>query len=232
MKNRKMGIIGAMSEEVELLHRHVEVTQKHEKAGLTLYEGTLHGRDVVYGKSGVGKVNAAVCTQFMIDLGAGGICFTGVAGALDPELEIGDLVISSSCVQHDMDASPLGFARGEVPFQEVSDYAADGTLVELARQTGERLFPGRCLVGKVLSGDQFIASRESVQMLREEMGGACVEMEGAALAQVCWMNGTPFVVIRSMSDKADGSAQVNFETFTQEAADRSYRFVSALVEAL
>lgn len=227
-----VGIIGAMREEVELLHRHVQVDGTWTKAGITYTEGVLHGRRVIFCRSGVGKVNAAVCTQILIDGGADCVLFTGVAGALDPELEVGDIVISATCQQHDMDVTPLGYPRGVIPFQEHSEFAADPQLVELARQAGEALFPGRCRTGKVLSGDQFIASRRTVHELYETMGGACAEMEGAALAQVCVMNGVPFVVIRSMSDKADGGAPESFEAFTVEAANRSFQLIEAMIKRM
>lgn len=226
----KIGIIGAMAEEIELLHQHVAIASEFTKAGITYYEGTLHGKQVIYCKSGVGKVNAAVCTQILLDAGASCVLFTGVAGALDPKLEIGDIVVSESCIQHDMDCTPLGFAKGVIPFHPRSEFAADKQLVELAYAASERLFPGRSLKGKVLSGDQFIASREAVETLHQTLQGACAEMEGASVAQVCDMNGIPYVVIRSMSDKADGSAHVNFVEFTVKASTHSHQIIDEMVK--
>lgn len=232
MSNQKIGIIGAMNEEIELLHQQVKKASHFVKAGISFYEGHFCGKDVIFCKSGVGKVNAAVCTQAMLDAGATSILFTGVAGALDPKLAIGDIVISSSCIQHDVDVTPLGFKRGEIPYQARSEYVADKTLVRLAQEAGENLFPGRCLVGKVLSGDQFIASRSVVDDLYHTFSGACAEMEGAAVAQVCDMNETPFVVIRSMSDKADGSAHVNFAEFTIQASEHSFLMIQEIIKGL
>lgn len=226
----KIGIIGAMVEEIELLHQNVNVTNSVTKAGITYYEGQLHGKTVVFCKSGVGKVNAAVCTQILIDMGVDSVLFTGVAGALDPRLNIGDIVVSSSCVQHDMDVTPLGFAKGVIPFQERSEFVADEKLISLASEASERLFEGRSLIGKVLSGDQFIASRDTVRELYETMQGACAEMEGASVAHVCDMNEVPFVVIRSMSDKADGSAHVNYAEFTVTAANNSYAIIDDMIQ--
>jgi len=228
----KIGIVGAMKEEIELLHKHVQQTRSFTKAGITYVEGTLHGRQVLFCKSGVGKVNAAVCTQLLIDAGADCVLFTGVAGAVNPDLRIGDIVVSSTCLQHDMDCTPLGFERGQIPYQAVWEYQADEQLIGLAMAACDRLFPGRSVRGKILSGDQFIASRETVRLLHEELGGACTEMEGAALAQVCAMNGTPFVVIRAMSDKADGSAHVNFPEFTVEASINSHRIIDDMIQHL
>ncbi|MFF2093555.1 5'-methylthioadenosine/adenosylhomocysteine nucleosidase [Paenibacillus sp. NPDC058174] len=230
MSFSKIGIIGAMAEEIELLHQHVEAANQFVKAGITYYEGSLHGKSVIYCKSGVGKVNAAVCTQILLDLGADCVLFTGVAGAVDPKLEIGDIVVSSSCIQHDMDCSPLGFARGVIPYHERSEFVADERLVKLAADAASKLFSGRSLTGKVLSGDQFIASREAVQQLHEIFQGACAEMEGASVAQVCDLNEVPFVIIRSMSDKADGSAHVNFPEFTVKASNHSYQIIHEMLK--
>ncbi|WP_206424282.1 5'-methylthioadenosine/adenosylhomocysteine nucleosidase [Cohnella candidum] len=233
MSYRTIGIIGAMQEEIDLLLRGMQDERVENHAGITYYVGSFHGRKAVLCKSGVGKVNAAVCTQVLIDkFGAEAVIFTGVAGALDPALNIGDIVVSRSSVQHDMDVTALGFPRGAIPYQEVSEFPSDERLTRLAEQAGERVFPGRCRVGKVLSGDQFIADRDTVRMLHEEMGGTCTEMEGAAVAQVCYMNAIPHVIIRSMSDKADGSAHVNFAEFTVEAANRSFAIVDEMVKNL
>ena len=228
----KIGIIGAMAEEIQFLHEHVENATSFAKAGITYYEGAMHGKQIIYCKSGVGKVNAAVCTQLMIDAGADCVLFTGVAGALNPSLNIGDIVISTSCIQHDMDCSPLGYAKGEIPFHPVSEFKADDSLVQMAADAGERLFSGRSLRGKVLSGDQFIASREAVAQLHTDFQGACAEMEGAAVGQVCVMNDVPFVIIRSMSDKADGSAHVNFAEFTQQASEHSFQMINEIIRGM
>lgn len=233
MSFQTIGIIGAMQEEIELLQEQLQEPALEQYAGMTFYSGLLHGRRVVCVRSGVGKVNAAVCTEALIArFGAEAVLFTGVAGALDPSLEIGDMVISSSCMQHDMDATPLGFARGEIPFQEVYDFPSDPKLIGLAEQACESVHAGRFRVGKVLSGDQFIADRDFVKWLHEALNGTCVEMEGAAVAQVCHLHGVPHVIIRSMSDRADGSAHVNFEEFKGQAAQKSMAIVNEIIRNL
>lgn len=233
MSYTKIGLIGAMEEEIALLVSQMDNISRRAEAGIRFMEGSFCGKTVVVCKSGVGKVNAAVTTQLLISVfGVEAVVFTGVAGALDPELEVGDLVVSSDCMQHDMDAAALGYSRGVIPYQERSVFAADAYLQELALQAGERLFPGRIRLGRVLSGDQFIANREVGAALRNELSGACAEMEGAAVAQVCDMNGVPFVVIRSMSDKADGSAHISYAEFVPEAAANSCRLVEAMVQEL
>ncbi|MFD1776106.1 5'-methylthioadenosine/adenosylhomocysteine nucleosidase [Paenibacillus rhizophilus] len=227
-----IGIIGAMDEEIKLLLENMDHSEAVSKAGITYYKGTIGGKSIVVSKSGVGKVNAAVTTQILIDtFGAKKVLFTGVAGALHPDLEVGDIVISSECLQHDMDVTALGFPRGVIPFQEASEFPADPELVLLAEKVC-RDMGVRYVTGRVLSGDQFIASQESVAMLREQLGGACAEMEGAALAQVCYMNEIPFVVIRSMSDKADGSANISFTEFTETASRQSHEILSGILSKL
>ncbi|MCD9024251.1 5'-methylthioadenosine/adenosylhomocysteine nucleosidase [Cohnella silvisoli] len=228
-----IGIMGAMQEEIELLLAQLDNRLTEQHAGITYHRGEFQGKKVVLTRSGVGKVNAAVCTQILIDrFGADAIIFTGVAGAVDPQLNIGDIVISTSSLQHDVDVTALGFPRGTIPYQEVSEYPSDSGLIALAEAAGQKVYADRCLTGKVLSGDQFIADRSTVKGLYDELGGACTEMEGASVAQVCYMNNIPHVIIRSMSDKADGSAHVNFAEFTVEAANRSFAIVNEMVKAL
>ncbi|MFC0213184.1 5'-methylthioadenosine/adenosylhomocysteine nucleosidase [Paenibacillus chartarius] len=230
---KKLGLIGAMNEEIELLVQHMDNVTETERAGIVYREGRFQGKDVVVCRSGVGKVNAAVCTQILIDrYGVDAVIFTGVAGALDPELNIGDIVVSTECMQHDMDVTALGFERGVIPYERTSVFAADAALAELAYAASAALFPGKSKQGRVLSGDQFVASRDTVRELHEQLKGTCTEMEGASVAQVCSMNGIPYVVIRSMSDKADGSAHVNFAEFTVLASENSYRIVEEMLKRM
>ena len=231
--SKVIGLIGAMDEEIELLLAAMVRTGEFTKAGIRYVTGTIAGHDVVLCKSGVGKVNVAVTTQVMIDhFDVNKVLFTGVAGAVDPELNIGDIVISSECMQHDMDVTALGFARGVIPYQEVSAFQADEQLITLAEEACKALGEGQYRIGRVLSGDQFVASREVVASLYEQLQGACVEMEGASVAQVCYMNQIPFVIIRSMSDKADGSADVNFAEFTVASSHRSHQIIDYMLNHL
>ncbi|WP_232699859.1 5'-methylthioadenosine/adenosylhomocysteine nucleosidase [Brevibacillus daliensis] len=229
-----IGIIGAMDEEIAL---YLEAMRKEEpvtKAGITYYPGEWNGQQVVLCKSGVGKVNAAVCTQILLqDFAVTHVIFTGVAGAVHPELSIGDIVVSSDCIQHDIDATSLGFKQGEIPYSDKWIWEADEELQTLALQAGEKL-QGNVLVrsGRILSGDQFISDRDKVQKLYDTFAAACTEMEGSAVAQVCDMNNVPFVIVRSMSDKADGSAHVNFLAFTKLASKNSYEMINHMLNEM
>jgi len=227
----KIGIIGAMDEEIALYLDAMQGAAASTKAGITYYEGELEGKPVVLCKSGVGKVNAAVTTQVLIDrFQVDCVIFTGVAGAVHPELNIGDIVVSADCVQHDIDVTALGFQPGQIPFTDRWVWKADDRLRQLALEAGKDLEAGvRVVSGRILSGDQFIASRDKVQWLHEQFDASCTEMEGAAVAQVCAMNQVPFVIVRSMSDNADGSAHVNFTEFTRLASRRSYAIVARML---
>ncbi len=225
-----IGIIGAMDVEIEQLLHEMTDTEQTALYHSLYYKGTIGGNSVVITKSGVGKVNAAIAAQTLIhQYQVTSIVFIGVAGAIHPELDIGDMVISTSCQEHDLDASTLGFPRGAIPFQEVSEYPADPHLIEFALTAGNSLKDIQVRKGKVLSGDQFITDSKLVSWLRSELAGDCVEMEGAAVAHVCYLFQIPYVVIRSMSDRADHAAPVNFIEFTQLAAIRSCKLVTNML---
>lgn len=218
----KTGIIGAMDEEVATLIEALTEEKVQTIAGTEFHEGKLDGMQVVVVKCSVGKVNAAACAQILISVfGVDRIINTGVAGSLDARIEIGDIVVSTDAVQHDMDATALGFARGEIPYSEVSVFPADEEMRRSAVQAVRTMAPDiHAFEGRVCSGDQFIASREQKEAIISAFGGLCCEMEGAAIAQVCCLNGTPYVIIRAISDKADDSEEVSYMEFEKAAAER------------
>ncbi len=225
-----IGIIGAMDEEIESYKLKIEDITETKIAKIIFYQGLMSGQQIVLCKSGVGKVNSAVCTQILIDkFQVDKIIFTGVAGALHPDLNIGDIVISTIAQQYDIDASPLGFEKGFIPYSEKSIFEADNELINIALKASEEVSDVNIISGKILSGDQFIADVGLAKELYEKFKGLCTEMEGAAVAQVCNMNNIPFVIVRSMSDKADHSANVNFSEFAKFAADRSYLIVDKML---
>ena len=217
----KTGIIGAMDEEVNSLKEALEEKEISTIAGMEFCEGKLDGADVVVVKCSVGKVNAAACTQILIDrFGVDRIINTGVAGSLDAAIDIGDIVVSTEAVQHDMDVTALGYARGEIPYIEKSVFPADEEMRASALEAVKAAAPEvHAFEGRVCSGDQFIASREQKESILSSVGGLCCEMEGAAIAQVCSLNGTPFVIIRAISDKADDSEEVSYVKFVEAAAE-------------
>ncbi len=233
----KLGIIGAMDVEIELLRDDMELEKVVHKANIDFYQGDLLGREIVLVKSGVGKVNAAICTQILIDkFDVDGIIFTGVAGAIDSKLDVEDIVISTDLVQHDVDATAFGNRRlGEIPGLDRVTFPADEEMIKLAQKIGEEVTKDegiKVITGRILSGDQFVSSQSKVLELKEKFDGYCTEMEGAAVAQVAFLNEKPFVVIRSISDKADEEADISFEEFVKVAASNSYKIVRGMVNKL
>lgn len=216
------GIIGAMDEEVSSLQARLSAARVTTIAGMDFYEGSLDGAETVVVKSSVGKVNAAACAQILIDrFHADRIINTGVAGSLDAGIDIGDIVISTDAVQHDLDATALGFARGEIPYSDMSVFPADEELRRCALKAVKAAAQEVCAFeGRVCSGDQFIASRAQKEAIVSALGGLCCEMEGAAIAQVCHLNKIPFVIIRAISDKADDSEEMSYAEFVRSAAER------------
>lgn len=219
----KLGIIGAMAVEVEMLKTHMQDVQVTERAGMTFYEGTLEALPVVIVVCGVGKVNAALCVQILCDcFGVTHVVNTGVAGSLCAELDIGDFVIATQAVYHDFDCHDLNpdYPVGQVPGLSVRAFPADEKLVNCAVAAAEQVYAGHARTGTVASGDQFICQKERKQQIISNTGALCTEMEGAAIAHSAWRNGIPFVVIRAISDKADDSAQMDYPTFEAIAASR------------
>ena len=216
----KLGIIGAMEQEVETLLGLLENKREAVHTGSTYYEGTLDGLNVVVVQCGIGKVNAALCVQVLCDCyGVTHVVNTGIAGSLCPELDIGDLVVSNDAMYHDVDCVHFGYTMGQMPGMPVT-YEADKKMAEMAFAAAEAVNPGHTRIGRVASGDQFVAVKELKEKIISVTGALCTEMEGAAIAQAAYRNGIPFVIIRAISDKADDSAEMDYPTFERIAAHR------------
>lgn len=227
----KIGIIGAMELEVETLKSKMTASQIVKKAGMEFHEGTLNGAQVVIVRSGVGKVNAALCVQILADLfHVTHIINTGVAGSLNAALDIGDILISKDALHHDVDATIFGYQPGEVPQMGLREFPADEGLAKLAKTSCEKVNPDlHAVIGRVVSGDQFISSKEIKEKLIADFQGDCAEMEGASIAHGAYLNGIPFVIIRAISDKADDSAEMDYPTFEKAAAQHSAALVEDMV---
>jgi len=229
-----IGIIGAMEEEVAALKEKMQINGVLRKASMEFYKGTLQGKPVVVVRSGIGKVNAGLCTQILIDLfDVKKVINTGIAGSLDARINIGDIVISTEAVQHDMDATQFGYPLGQIPRMETFGFPADKEMVQVAREACEKVNPEiSVFTGRVVTGDQFIAAREVKDRIKESFGGLCTEMEGAAIAQAAWLNKVPFVIIRAISDKADDSANMDYPTFEAQAIIHSVRLTEEMIRRL
>jgi len=259
----KLGIIGAMSEEIELISNSMSKSKTIKKADITYYVGELEGVSIVLSKSGVGKVNAAICTQVMINsFNPSCIIFSGVAGGALPSLKIGDIIISTKTVQHDYDISAFRGEKGFVPSQyqlsELNEDLFNQLTRILGKKTVARLEGSKTIesdsglrkiackayddltsegekmpdlyVGVIASGDQFIDDQKTKMEIHREFGAVCIEMEGAATGYVCHLNNVPFIIVRSISDNADGSAPKNFKKFCLSAARKSAKLIKKMAK--
>ena len=225
------GIIGAMESEVSAIKDAMEKPEITTISGMEFCQGTISGKKVVVVQCGMGKVNAGICTQTLINtFGVGRVINTGVAGALNEELSVGDFVIAHDAVQHDYDVTPLGFRRGEIPYTKMVAFPTDEELRALAVAAVKDASPSsKVLEGRVCSGDQFITTEEQIVEITSHFGGLCAEMEGGAIAQVCYLNETPFIIIRVISDSGDNS---EFEQFVADAAAKCASAVLEMLESL
>lgn len=214
----KLGIIGAMEQEVETLVSLLTDMRGTQFAGSEFYEGRLDGLDAVVVRCGIGKVNAALCVQILCDrFGVTHVVNTGIAGSLCQQLDIGDLVISRDAMYHDAQVCVFGYPEGQIPGMPLT-FPADGRMVELAVKAAEAVNPGHHTVGRIASGDQFVCEKAQKEHIIAVTGAHCAEMEGAAIAHAAYRNGIPFVIIRAISDKADDTAQMDYSTFEAMAA--------------
>lgn len=230
----KIGIIGAMELEVEQLKREMTVTGIIKKAGMDFFEGNLNGADAVIVRCGIGKVNAALCVQILADVfQVSHVINTGVAGSLNAKLDIGDILISKDALHHDMDTTIFGYQPGEVPQMGFREFTADERMMALAKEACEKVNPDiHVMYGRVVSGDQFISSKEVKERLITQFQGDCAEMEGASIAHGAYLNNLPFVIIRAISDKADDSAEMDYPTFEAAAARHSAALVKEMVKGI
>lgn len=230
----KIGIIGAMEPEVEQLKAEMTETKIVTKAGMEFHEGLLNGAKAVVVRCGIGKVNAALCVQILADVfQVTHVINTGVAGSLNAGLDIGDILISKDALHHDMDATIFGYQPGEVPQMGFREFKADEHLASLAKEVCEKVNPDiHVMLGRVVSGDQFISDKNKKERLISVFHGDCAEMEGASVAHGAYLNNIPFVIIRAISDKADDSAEMDYPSFETAAAKHSAALVKELVGVL
>ncbi|WP_228050655.1 5'-methylthioadenosine/S-adenosylhomocysteine nucleosidase [Pontibacterium sinense] len=229
----RIGIIGAMDEEVELLKASLEGREDHEYAGYHLFSGRMHGKEVVVLKSGIGKVNAAIGTTLLLrEFKPDCVINTGSAGGFDPELNVGDIVISEDVRHHDVDVTIFGYEPGQVPGLPAS-FKPEPLLADVAERCISRMEGMKTVKGQIATGDAFMNDPERVARTREVFPQMqAVEMEAAAIAQTCHQFGTPFIVIRALSDIAGKESNLSFEEFLVTAAKHSAEMVMAMVDEI
>lgn len=229
-----IGIIGAMDEEVAKLKEVMTDVTIKSKAKMDFYKGKLCGKDVVVVRSGIGKVNAGMCTQILVDdYGIDAVINTGIAGSLNADINIGDIVLATDALQHDVDATGFGYDLGVIPRMETSIFVADEKLRKIALEACKKVNPDIAVFeGRVVSGDQFISDKSVKDRILKNFAGYCTEMEGAAIAQAAYLNEIPYLVIRAISDKADDSATEDYPTFEKKAIKHSVNLMIEMMNQL
>lgn len=221
-----IGIIGAMEVEVCNLKNAVENPVTKTVSGIDFVSGKIKGKDVVIAKAGVGKVNAAVCAQTMILLYSPDVVInTGVAGSLSSAAGVGDIVIATATVQHDMDTSPLGDPVGFISGINMVQLPCDNETVNKLFTAAGNVGGFKAVGGIIATGDVFLNSNEIKNRIVKTFGASAGEMEGGSIGQVCVINKVPYAVVRAISDNADGSSHVDYPTFVKTAAENSTRLM-------
>ncbi|WP_055665180.1 5'-methylthioadenosine/adenosylhomocysteine nucleosidase [Desnuesiella massiliensis] len=228
-----IGVIGAMSEELEILLKEMSLEKKEVKARMEFNYGTLWGKKVVAVVSGIGKVNAAVCTQILAtEYKVDRIINVGIAGGIGKDIVPGDIVIGDSLVQHDMDTSAFGDKIGQIPRIDTFDFKSNEDMIALAKKACEGIKGHNSYVGRIATGDQFIANIDKIRWLSEEFGALACEMEGGSIAHVSYLNNIPFVVIRSISDNANTGAHMDYEKFKYVAVENSTNILRNMISEM
>ena len=233
-----LAVIGAMREEIDLVKAAMTVLAQQTHAGIETVRGDFGGAEIVLAQCGVGKVNATMCTQMLIDrFQPEALVFSGVAGGLLPNMRVGDVVIASHLIQYDMDLTAFGRRHGEVPGQDNRMIESDPGLVQKAAAAFDMAFPASAegpslMLGTVVSGDRFIQDRETLRWLQREFSALATEMEGAAVGYTCRVNGVPFVIVRALSDTASESASGDFASNLDRVCRNSFRLLECLVPSI
>ena len=229
-----IGIIGAMEEEITNLKSHMQVDEVQTIAGMSFFKGAVKGTKLVLVRSGIGKVNAGICTQILASVyGVDTVINTGIAGSLNADIDIGDIVVSTSLVQYDVDARNFGYKLGEIPRMNIVEFPADKYLIDKTQSVFDSLGLGiKLYKGMVATGDKFVSEDSLKAEIISNFHAYCVEMEGAAIAQTAMLNNMACVVIRAISDKADNSANVDYRSFEAKAIENMSKISLALVDSL
>jgi len=229
-----LGVIGAMTEEVQLLLGQVSDAKESVHAGITVTEGDYKGTPIALAQSGIGKVNATICTQMLIDrFNPEKLVFSGVAGGLLPNMQADDIIVASHVVQYDMDLTAFGRRHGETPGRDRL-IECNPDLVGKATQAFDEAFDGadggpNLMLGTVASGDRFVQDTAMLRWLQREFAALATEMEGAAFGYTCQVNDLPFVVIRALSDSSGETASGDFEANLKQACQNTFSLLDKMI---
>jgi adenosylhomocysteine nucleosidase len=228
-----IGIIAAMNEEIEILLKDMHVQSTEEKAKMTFNKGSLWGKEVIAVVCGVGKVNAAICTQILAsEYKVDKVINVGVAGGIGKDIYPGDVVIANNLVEHDMDTTAFGDKHGQIPRLDTFDFKCDDELVKFALEACDEAKDIKTFLGRIVTGDQFVANIEKIQWLSSEFEAFACEMEGGSIAHTCYLNSIPFVVIRSISDNANNGAHMDFEKFVPIGVKNSTTILEKMIKKM
>lgn len=228
-----IGIIGAMDEELEIILSESKICETKLKANMKFNLGKFCGKDIVVVRSGIGKVNAAICTQILVDdFKVDTIINVGIAGGVAEDVYPGDIVIADSLIQHDVNALAFGYEVGQIPRLDTYDFKCDRELIEKVKCACSKIENKNSFVGRIVTGDEFVSSAEKVKYLFDEFKALACEMEGGSIAQVAYLNNIPFVVIRSISDNANNGASMEYEKFAPIAIENSTEILKNVIENL
>jgi adenosylhomocysteine nucleosidase len=228
-----IGIIAAMNEELEILLKDMHVQSTEEKAKMTFNKGSLWGKEVIAVVCGVGKVNAAICTQILAsEYKVDKVINVGVAGGIGKDIYPGDVVIANNLVEHDMDTTAFGDKHGQIPRLDTFDFKCDDELVKIALEACDEAKDIKTFLGRIVTGDQFVANIEKIQWLSSEFEAFACEMEGGSIAHTCYLNSIPFVVIRSISDNANNGAHMDFEKFVPIGVKNSTTILEKMIKKM
>lgn len=228
----RIGIIGAMDVEVAHFKENMKIEQTMTVAGQEYCLGKIGNTEAVVVQCGIGKVRSAMSVQVLNDLfHVTHIINTGIAGSLNNDIHIGDIVVSNDAVFHDVEATNFGYALGEVPGVGTLFFHADQQLHDLAvtaiKQVAQDIHP---FEGRIATGDQFICTKDKKEWIRENFHADCCEMEGASIAEACYLNKIPFVIVRAISDQADESVVESYDVFEGKAAEHCAKLVFYMLE--
>lgn len=229
----RIGLIAAMDEELDILLKDAQVEKKESKAQMNFIIGKLYNKDVVIVRCGIGKVNSAICTQILVDdYNVSKIINVGIAGGIGENVMPGDVVISNNLVQHDVDAVAFGYKLGEIPRLDTYSFTCDEELVKVAAEACKQIEDHKHHIGRIATGDQFIASHDKINHIIDNFSAIACEMEGGSIAQVAYLNNVPFIVIRSISDNANSGAHMDYEKFQDIAIKNSSTIIKNMLNNL
>ena len=222
------GIICATETEMKAIINEIKYIREKRIGRIVFFEGKFNNKDIVFVQSGIGKVNAAITATLLIEkYDIDKVIFSGVAGALDKALKIGDIVIANDVVQHDFAVGAFGYKKGQIPQMEVWSFKGDKGLIEKVQETSDEKI--KLHYGRILTGDQFIYKKEEKLDLGKEFEALCVDMESGAVAQVCYIMNVKFLIIRSISDSVTDESSMEYDKFAELAAENSKEILKKIV---